>query len=95
VFTGSSDKHVIALDAKTGAPLWSYETAAGVNAPPITYAVNGRQYVAIAATGLQTLNTPRGDALLAFALPTPAERRADSARAAQRADSAAQARRQR
>ena len=69
VFTGSSDKHVVAFDARTGRQLWSYATDAGVNAPPITYEVDGVQYVAIAATGIQTLNTPRGDEMLAFALP--------------------------
>ncbi|MFL5615037.1 MAG: pyrroloquinoline quinone-dependent dehydrogenase [Gemmatimonadaceae bacterium] len=68
VFTGSSDKHVVALDARTGRQLWSYPTDAGVNAPPITYELGGVQYVAIAATGIQTLNTPRGDEMLAFAL---------------------------
>jgi glucose dehydrogenase len=70
VFSGSSDKHVVALDARTGRPLWSYPTDAAVNAPPITYEVDGVQYVAVAATGLQTLNTPRGDEMLAFALPS-------------------------
>ena len=72
VFTGSSDKHVIALDARTGRQLWSFPTDAAVNAPPITYEVDGVQYVAVAATGLQTLNTPRGDEMLAFALPSAA-----------------------
>jgi alcohol dehydrogenase (cytochrome c) len=70
VFSGSSDKHVVALDARTGRQLWSFPTDAAVNAPPITYEVDGVQYVAVAATGLQTLNTPRGDEMLAFALPT-------------------------
>jgi glucose dehydrogenase len=70
VFTGSSDKQVVALDARTGRSLWSYPTDAGVNAPPITYEIDGVQYVAVAATGLQTLNTPRGDEMLAFALQT-------------------------
>jgi glucose dehydrogenase len=69
VFTGSSDKHVVAFDARTGRQLWSYPTDAGVNAPPITYEIAGVQYVAIAATGIQTLNTPRGDEMLAFTLP--------------------------
>jgi glucose dehydrogenase len=69
VFTGTSDKHFIALNARTGRQLWSYEARAAINAPPITYAIGGRQYVAVAATGLQTLNSPRGDALLVFALP--------------------------
>jgi outer membrane protein assembly factor BamB len=69
VFTGTSDKKVIALDAKTGRQLWSYSVNAGVNAPPISYEVHGVQYVAVAATGIQTLNTPRGDEMVAFTLP--------------------------
>jgi len=69
VFTGLSDKHFAAYDARTGRQLWSVSTDAAINAPPITYAVDGVQYVAVAATGLQTLNTPRGDEMLAFALP--------------------------
>jgi PQQ-dependent dehydrogenase (methanol/ethanol family) len=69
VFTGSSDKHFVALDANTGRQLWSFATDAGVNAPPITYEIDGVQYIAVAATGLQTLNTPRGDEMLVFSLP--------------------------
>jgi len=69
VFTGTSDKHFIALDAKTGRQVWSAATDAAVNAPPISYEVGGVQYVAVAATGLQTLNTPRGDEMIAYALP--------------------------
>jgi glucose dehydrogenase len=70
VFTGLSDSLFVAFDAKTGAELWHYRAAAGVNAPGITYAVRGRQYVAVAAGGNLPLNTARGDALLVFALPT-------------------------
>ena len=69
VFTGTSDKKLIALDARTGQQLWSSTVDAGVNAPPISYEVHGVQYIAVAATGLQTLNTPRGDEMVAFALP--------------------------
>jgi glucose dehydrogenase len=50
-----------------------------VNAPPISYAVNGRQYVAVAAGGNFQINAPRGDELLAFALEAGA---ADTARTA-------------
>jgi alcohol dehydrogenase (cytochrome c) len=72
VFTGASDKRFLAFDARTGEPLWSQATEAGVNAPPITYEVNGVQYVAVATTGSLTLNSPRGDAVLVFALPAGA-----------------------
>jgi glucose dehydrogenase len=69
VFTGASDKRFLAFNARSGEPLWSFMTEAGVNAPPITYQLDGVQYVAIATTGSLTLNSPRGDALLVFALP--------------------------
>jgi glucose dehydrogenase len=69
VFTGTADKHFVAFDAKTGKKLWSYEASGGVNAPPITYSIRGTQYIAVAATGIQTLNSPRSDELLVFALP--------------------------
>jgi PQQ-dependent dehydrogenase (methanol/ethanol family) len=69
VFTGLSDKQVVALDARTGRELWRFHGDAGFNAPPISYEVHGVQYVAIAGTGIQTLNTPRGDEMVAFALP--------------------------
>ena len=69
VFTGSSDKQLLAFDARTGRKLWSYKTDAAINAPPISYAVDGKQYIAVAVTGSQTLDTPRGDEMIAFALP--------------------------
>ncbi|HEX6966583.1 MAG TPA: PQQ-dependent dehydrogenase, methanol/ethanol family [Gemmatimonadaceae bacterium] len=69
VFTGLSDKKVAAYDAQTGKQLWTFKTDGGVNAPPITYQIDGTQYVAVAATGLETMNTPRSDELLVFSLP--------------------------
>ncbi|MBX6366039.1 MAG: PQQ-dependent dehydrogenase, methanol/ethanol family, partial [Gemmatimonadetes bacterium] len=69
VFVGTGDKRFIATDAKTGRELWNYNANAGVNAPPITYAINGRQYVAVAIGGNYQINTPRGDEVVAFALP--------------------------
>jgi alcohol dehydrogenase (cytochrome c) len=70
VFTGTKDQRFVAFDAKSGRELWSYRAAAGVNAPPITYAVDGQQYVAVAAGGNYQINAPRGDQVLAFALTT-------------------------
>jgi glucose dehydrogenase len=75
VFTGTSSKEFLAYDARSGAPLWRYQASAGVNAPPMTYMVRGRQYVAVAAGGNWLFDTPRGDELLVFALdssPAPA-----------------------
>ena len=42
---------MIALDDQTLEELWSFNVGTGINAPPMTYAVDGKQYIAI-ATGL-------------------------------------------
>ncbi|MEP7245052.1 MAG: PQQ-binding-like beta-propeller repeat protein [Gammaproteobacteria bacterium] len=47
VFAGSGMGEVSAYKADTGAKLWSSETQAGVLAAPMTYEVNGEQYVAV------------------------------------------------
>jgi PQQ-dependent dehydrogenase (methanol/ethanol family) len=75
VFTGTSDKRVVAFDARSGNLLWQYDASAGVNAPPVTYSIDGEQYVAVAAGGNWIVNSPRGDQLLVFKLgaaPRPA-----------------------
>jgi glucose dehydrogenase len=69
VFVGTKDKRLIAYNVRTGKALWTYHADAGVNAPPISYAVGGRQYIAVAAGGNFQINAPRGDAVLVFALP--------------------------
>ena len=72
VFTGTKDRQFLAFDARNGKQLWRYDARAGVNAPPISYAASGRQYVAVAAGGNYQINAPRGDEVLAFALDTAA-----------------------
>ena len=47
VFQGRADGVFVAYDATTGAELWRHDLGLGISAPPITYAVNGRQYVAL------------------------------------------------
>lgn len=47
VFTGEPDGHVHALDAKTLKPLWSFSTGGGISAPPMTFEVDGKQYIAL------------------------------------------------
>ena len=59
VFGGTEEGNLIALDADTGKPLWDLQLGGAVRGIPISYAVDGKQYVAIAA----------GNALFAFALP--------------------------
>ncbi len=51
IVTALIDGTVIALDDQTLDELWSFNVGTGINAPPMTYAVDGRQYIAI-ATGL-------------------------------------------
>jgi alcohol dehydrogenase (cytochrome c) len=59
VFSGGREGYFLALDAKTGALLWKASVGGQINAGAMSYAVNGKQYVAIAA----------GNALFAYALP--------------------------
>jgi alcohol dehydrogenase (cytochrome c) len=59
VFSGDEDGYLMAFDARTGKNLWSFNTGNRLVTSPITYMVNGKQYIAL----------PSGAALLAFALP--------------------------
>jgi alcohol dehydrogenase (cytochrome c) len=56
VFLGESDGTFGAYDAKTLKQLWSFNVGTGINAPPITYSVNGKQYVAVLAGSRQNVN---------------------------------------
>ena len=49
VFFGDDDGHLVAVDAKNGKHLWHFQMGEGITASPITYAVDGKQYVAIAS----------------------------------------------
>ncbi len=59
VFTGDAEGNFIALDARSGKPLWHFQTGGGTIAAPMSFAVDGKQYVAIAT----------GSALYTFGLP--------------------------
>jgi quinoprotein glucose dehydrogenase len=63
------DGHLRAFDSRTGAGLWTYALPAGAQATPMTYAVNGKQYIVIAAGGHGKFGTKMGDYVVAFALP--------------------------
>jgi alcohol dehydrogenase (cytochrome c) len=54
LFSGDVEGNAFALDAKTGEPVWSYYTGGGISGSPISYSVNGRQYIAI-PTGMGSL----------------------------------------
>jgi alcohol dehydrogenase (cytochrome c) len=47
LFAGYAEGQVVALDAETLQELWRFETGSAINAPPMTYMANGKQYVAI------------------------------------------------
>lgn len=68
VFTGQGNGDFSAFHADTGEPLWHFNCGAGVNAPPITYAVGDTQYVAVAAGGSQIWGFRQGDAVIGFGL---------------------------
>lgn len=70
VFIGAAmDDELRAFDARTGQELWKGRLPAGGQATPMTYRVNGRQYVVIAAGGHGRMGTTLGDSIVAFALP--------------------------
>jgi quinoprotein glucose dehydrogenase len=72
VFVGAAlDSYFRAFDIETGRELWKHRLPAGGQATPMTYRAgrNQRQFIVIAAGGHGVLNTPRGDYVIAFALP--------------------------
>ena len=59
VFSGDAEGNFIAFDAASLKPLWHFQMGGAVYAPPMAFAVDGKEYVVIAA----------GSALYAFGLP--------------------------
>ncbi len=59
LFSGSAEGHFFAIDATTGELLWRVQLGGRVAGSPITYLVDGVQYVSV----------PAGDSLFTFALP--------------------------
>jgi alcohol dehydrogenase (cytochrome c) len=85
VFTGgTNDRKLHAFDASTGKLLWESPTNSGILAPPTSFAIDGKQYIAVESgwggdsRGMQaTLNrlfpgeypeVPEGGAVWVFAL---------------------------
>jgi alcohol dehydrogenase (cytochrome c) len=77
LFTGKQTGEFIAIDIDTGKTLWQFQTSSGINAQPITYTHQGKQYVTV-LSGLggvnasrmreQLKNVPRGGSVWTFAL---------------------------
>ena len=59
VFGGANEGNVFALDAVTGKPLWEFQAGGGLRSNPISFLIDGKQHVAMAAR----------QAVFVFALP--------------------------
>lgn len=68
-FVGAAtDNRLHAFDSKTGKSIWSAKLPAGGQATPMTYSIDGEQYVVIVAGGHYFMQTPPGDYVVAFKL---------------------------
>ncbi|MBT7953327.1 MAG: pyrroloquinoline quinone-dependent dehydrogenase [Gammaproteobacteria bacterium] len=63
------DQKFRAFDIDNGKKLWQTKLPAGAQTAPITYQLNGRQYVVITAGGHKNLGNKRGDFVVAYSLP--------------------------
>jgi alcohol dehydrogenase (cytochrome c) len=68
VFAGEGNGQFKAYDAESGAVLWTFFAGAGVNAPPTSYSVDGRQYIVVGAGGNTQIDYKRGNSIIAFTL---------------------------
>jgi quinohemoprotein ethanol dehydrogenase len=68
LFVGRSDGRLTALDSRTGAKLWEFQTDAGVNTTATTFEDQGEQYVVVHAGGGVFANGKRGDGIWMFSL---------------------------
>lgn len=67
---GSYDPFIRAFDTESGKELWKAQLPASGHATPMTYEIDGKQYVIIAASGhAQITEEKQSDAIIAFALP--------------------------
>jgi alcohol dehydrogenase (cytochrome c) len=69
VFTGEANGRFSAFDVATGETLWMHQTGGNVGAPPISYTVKGRQFVAVATGPASGAGAARSGTIQAFALP--------------------------
>lgn len=68
VFTGEGNGWFKAYDSSNGKELWRFHAGAGVNAPPASYVLGGKQYIVVAAGGNVQLDFKRGNDIIAFTL---------------------------
>ncbi|MGU0044594.1 hypothetical protein ACVXHA_30080 [Escherichia coli] len=65
----TADNYLRAYNMSNGEKLWQGRLPAGGQATPMTYEVNGKQYVVISAGGHGSFGTKMGDYIVAYALP--------------------------
>jgi glucose dehydrogenase len=65
---GEGNGNFNAYDTKSGKLLWTNKVDAGVNAPPISYEIEGTQYIAVAAGGNSIFGFKEGDNILVYKL---------------------------
>ena len=68
LFTGEGNGNFNAYNSQTGALLWQGKSDFGVNAPPMTYTIDGVQYIAVASGGSSIFGYKQGDALIVYTL---------------------------
>ena len=69
VVIGAAAEHVIRIfDTQNGAKLWEYQLPAAPMATPMSYEIDGVQYIAVAAGGHDQFGLEPGDYLIAFRL---------------------------
>ncbi|CAB3651757.1 Quinoprotein glucose dehydrogenase [Paraburkholderia sediminicola] len=65
----TADNYIRAFNVNNGEQVWEARLPAGGQATPMSYSINGRQYVVIAAGGHGSFGTKLGDYVIAYALP--------------------------
>ena len=78
IFTGDQEGEFAAYDAQTGKKVWRFQTGSGIVSQPITWTMNGKQYVAVLsgsgalyaniAGDPRLVSVPKGGSVWAFAL---------------------------
>ncbi len=66
VFSGEGNGAFNAFDSSNGKLLWRFQAGAGVNAPPSSYVVDGKQYIVVGSGGNTQIDYRRGDSIIAF-----------------------------
>jgi len=67
-FFGEGNGDFNAVDSTSGKLLWSYHLEAGVNAPAISYQIEGKQYIAVAVGGNKIFGFKQGDYISVFSI---------------------------